>query len=369
MSRASGRVVFIHSSRELYGADRMLLEVIATMPPSLTPLVWLPDDVPPGGLHEALAARGIATDTHPLPIVRRRYLTPSGLFRLLPRTLSLFHAIRRERPAAVYLTTSATLLAAPVVRVAGVRRVVLHVQELWAGAEGRVLGLLARSVTTAIAISGPVASSLPDALARRTHVVTNAVPDSPRARSTPPSTRTGDPLRFLVASRWNAWKGHATLLRAWDLGDAPGSLTVLGGPPPIGEATDVRALVASSPNRDSIAIVGELTDIGEAIDGVDIVLVPSDQPEPFGLVAIEAYSRGRAVVGSAGGGLAEIVLDGKTGRLFPPGDADALRKVLDEITPERAADWGVAARDRYEAEYSLPRFGERMQRLWSAIAR
>lgn len=54
------------------------------------------------------------------------------------------------------------------------------------------------------------------------------------------------------------------------------------------------------------------------------VVVPSLWPEPFGLVALEAQRLGTPVVASRVGGLAELVDDGKTGILVPPGDVQAL---------------------------------------------
>jgi len=61
-----------------------------------------------------------------------------------------------------------------------------------------------------------------------------------------------------------------------------------------------------------------------------VVLVPS-RDEAFGRVAVEAMKRGRAVVGTARAGTAELVRDGKTGRAYVPGDVVGLAAVLDEL--------------------------------------
>ena len=50
--------------------------------------------------------------------------------------------------------------------------------------------------------------------------------------------------------------------------------------------------------------------------------------ETFGLVVLEAMVSGRPVIASRIGGLADIVVDGATGMLVPPGDVGALRDAI-----------------------------------------
>ncbi len=60
-------------------------------------------------------------------------------------------------------------------------------------------------------------------------------------------------------------------------------------------------------------------------------VLPIGWEEPFGLVAVEAQAAGSPVVGFARGALREVVADGRTGLLVPPGDEDALAQALDRI--------------------------------------
>lgn len=85
----------------------------------------------------------------------------------------------------------------------------------------------------------------------------------------------------------------------------------------------------------------------------DVCVVPSVWHEPFGLVAVEAMAAGRAVVASRTGGLADIVLDGKTGLLVTPGDAAALAGALSRLLddPGERARMGKAGRARAESDY------------------
>jgi glycosyltransferase involved in cell wall biosynthesis len=103
--------------------------------------------------------------------------------------------------------------------------------------------------------------------------------------------------------------------------------------------------------------------------------VPSRWDEPFGLVAAESMMRGTAVVVSAAGGLAEQVVDGETGSVVPPGDADALAAALLRLLldRDRAEEVGRAARLRALAEFSeervVGRFAELYERLLELPAR
>lgn len=355
--RDSTRMVFIHPSDELYGADRILLDLFAALTPDERARceVWLPTDVPHGDrvLCVELEALGATVRHVDLPILRRSYRSPGALLRLGVRVGRTFRLLRKSRPGVVYLTTSATYLCAPLARLARVRRVIGHKQELWSGGDARILAPCARACHQLIAISSPVRDNLPGSLRGRAVVVLNATrePQHPQ----PLAGRDG-PLTFVVASRWNAWKGHRTLLAAWDRADSPGNLVVLGGPPPSGEAVDVAAIVSGLKRPETVTIVGEVPDIGSHLDAADVVIMPSDDPEPFGLVAIEAFARGRPMIGSAAGGLADVITDGRDGWTFPPRDVAALALVLGGLRRPEVEAAGAAARATYEAKFTADRF-------------
>lgn len=81
-----------------------------------------------------------------------------------------------------------------------------------------------------------------------------------------------------------------------------------------------------------------------------VVVCPSRR-EGFGLVCAEAMAHGRPVIASAVGGLLDMVVDGATGLLVPPGDPRALRAALDRILADRELRrrLGTAGRARIAA--------------------
>lgn len=89
-------------------------------------------------------------------------------------------------------------------------------------------------------------------------------------------------------------------------------------------------------------------------------LLPSLTPETFGIVVIEAMANGRPVIASRIGGLPDVVVEGETGFLVPPGDATALRDRLARLLadPQLCERMGQAAKRRvseYTAGAVVPR--------------
>ena len=99
-----------------------------------------------------------------------------------------------------------------------------------------------------------------------------------------------------------------------------------------------------------------------------IVVMPS-RYESVGLVTLEAMSHGRPVVGFAAGGTGELVVDGETGLLAPPGDTEALaRGIADLLSSEkRCQAMGQAGRARYLQVYSQEAFVRRNAALYAGL--
>ncbi len=104
-----------------------------------------------------------------------------------------------------------------------------------------------------------------------------------------------------------------------------------------------------------------------------VAVVPSTWPEPFGLVALEAMISGRPVIASRIGGLSDMMVDGETGLLVPPGDsialADALRRLLaDRDLREQMGQAGRRRSENYRAATVVPRIEQIYRQLSAAKA-
>jgi starch synthase len=93
--------------------------------------------------------------------------------------------------------------------------------------------------------------------------------------------------------------------------------------------------------------------------------------EPFGLINLEAMACETPVVASAVGGILEVVEDGKTGLLVPPGHPDELAAALGRVleNPALGRSLGQAGRRRVEAQFSWASVAERTEHVYAdAIA-
>ncbi len=173
-----------------------------------------------------------------------------------------------------------------------------------------------------------------------------------------------DRPRVAVVGRLVPIKGHDVLLDA--VAEAarrlPGLEVEVAGAGPLDEELRARAT--------TLGLDGVLRFVGhvpgaEAMERALVVAVPS-LGEGFGMVALEAMERGRAVVASEVGGLPEIVVPGETGLLVPPGDARALAAALVELAgdPERARLLGEAGRARAVEAFRQERCTDRTDELY-----
>jgi glycosyltransferase involved in cell wall biosynthesis len=153
---------------------------------------------------------------------------------------------------------------------------------------------------------------------------------------------------ILSVARQYPRKDTATLLRAMPtlLERVPTArLRVIGGGP---ELERLRALRHALGLNDRIRLDGPVSDNGEvrrAYMEAHVFCLPSRQ-EGFGIVLTEAMAAGLPVVAALAGAVPEVVTDGVTGLLVPPGDVDALARALGHLLthPDRARDMGLQGR-------------------------
>ncbi len=183
-----------------------------------------------------------------------------------------------------------------------------------------------------------------------------------------PAPYDGEEVRLLCVGRLIPIKGHIVLLRA--IAEArrqlPGLRLQIAGRGPLEPA--LRALVKELEIDDVVAFLGHVTPVQRAIEGAAIVVVPS-LGEGFGMVALEAMERARPVIAAEIGGLGELVENGVTGVLVPPGDAPALAAAIVRLGSDLAlaARLGEAGRRRALDQFLQERCTDRTELLYRGL--
>ncbi len=396
------KVAFLSATGKLGGAERALLDLLASLraaePEWPLHLVVLG----PGPLADRAAELGVAVHLLPLPGSLARAGDAGGGSRvaLLARLLAagpagalwlrrLRRVLRGIAPDVVH-SNGFKVHAAGALALPTGARLVWHVHDFTGTRPlmGGVLRRLSSRASAAIAVSRAVADDLRAVCGPRlpVHVVYNAVD---LARFTPEGTRAdlaslagmppeppGTVTVGLVATM-GLWKGHRVFIDAISRlpADLPLRAYVVGGPiyATAGSEVDVgdlRRLLRERGQTDRIGITGFVDQPASAMRALDVVVHASTRPEPFGLVIAEAMACGRAVIATAAGGAAEIVDDRVDALAVPPGSVEALAAAIRRLAEdaELRARLGAAGRAKAERRFDRARLAAETAPVYRALA-
>jgi len=179
----------------------------------------------------------------------------------------------------------------------------------------------------------------------------------------------GAGLRLLAVGRLSHYKGFDVLLRALAL--HPQARLLLVGS---GECEAALHAQAAAPElRHRVSFAGNLDDdaLQAAYATADAFVLPSlDRSEAFGMVLLEAMRARLPVIATRipGSGVGEVVADGHSGLLAPPGDAVALARHIAALDdPRLRATLGQAGFARWQACYTLERSASAWRDLYRRI--
>jgi alpha-maltose-1-phosphate synthase len=234
------------------------------------------------------------------------------------------------------------------------------------------------SAAAVIAVSDGMRSDvLP---AGRIHVIRNGIDTAEYAPDleTDVLARHGvDPARPMVifVGRITRQKGLPVLLRAAARLVPQAQLVLCAGQPDTAElAAEVTALVTSlQQSRSGVIWIPQMLprrDLVQLLSHATVFAIPSLY-EPLGIVNLEAMACATAVAGSRVGGIPEVVADGQTGLLVPPGDPAALAAALNSLLadPARAIAMGAAGRKRAVADFGWDTIASQTVGLYAELLR
>ena len=369
------KVLLVNPGADVYGSDLQVLESVRALlaaghdvravVPEVGPLVARFEDL------------GAVVDVERFPVVRRAYLSPTGLLRLggeVARALPRFRAVLRAAPVDVVYVNTVTVpwwvLAARTARLP----VAVHVHEAEDADPGAVRRAMAAPLLAATRVvfnsdtARRAAVEVAPRVAPRSVVVLNGVPE----RATPPvPPPDGGPVRLGMVGRLSERKSQHVAVAAVDRLRRAGHdvhLEIAGTVYPGNEAYEsrLRADVDRLGLREHVTFSGYVSPSSVVFDRSHVALSLSVR-ESLGNVVVEAQLAQRPVVASAAGGHLESVVDGVTGLLVPVDDPEAVAAAVTRLVADPATAQSLAAAGR---ESARTRFGtERYDReIVSALA-
>ena len=372
MSFTVARSIFFYTdSRVLGGAENAMFLLLAELGrDAWQPTLLLEEAIGTEPLRERAAALGVPVlDVGPMPL---------GLAGAR-RAVALRRVLRRHRPAVFHAHMSSPVAckwglgAAVASRVPAVLGTVQVISAGYVPDRSTLLQLrlLARGVDRYLAVSTAIASELADGYgwpAKKIEVVHNAVEldrfgDPPRPGLRAELGAAEAPL-VLTAARLSDQKGLPVLLEA--AARLPGAVFALAGEGP--EEENLRRLAERLGVADRVLFLGRREDVPSLLAACDVFALPSLY-EGSSLALLEAMAAGRAVVSSAIAGTDELIEDGRSGLLVPPGDSEALAAALARVLDDSGLRESLAAagRERAEREFDSAPAARRVAAIYDEV--
>lgn len=345
-SSARTTVLIAHPSADLYGSDRVILETIEGLRAEGVQVVL---SVPAGGpLVVEAESRGAVVRLCPTPVLRKAFLSPSGLIRLaleaLRSLVASIRLVRQVRPALIYVNTI-TIPLWPVVATVIRKPLLIHVHEAEGTASWLVRKVLAAplfladSLVTNSRFSVDVLASSFSRLAGRCRIIDNGVVGP----STVDAARheLSGPVRLVYVGRLSHRKGPDLVVDAVaELIDRgiPAELHVVGAVFPGNEAFDheMRRRIEYADLATEVRLHGFQPSVWPFLADADIVVVPSRVDEPFGNTAVEAMLAARPAIVSDTSGLREASAGFGSVIRVAPGSSAAIADAVVAMV----SDWG-----------------------------
>ncbi|HET7080131.1 MAG TPA: glycosyltransferase [Chloroflexia bacterium] len=119
----------------------------------------------------------------------------------------------------------------------------------------------------------------------------------------------------------------------------------------------------------TVIFTGLRSDVPRLLGALDVFVLPSER-EALPVAVLEAMAAGLPLVATRVGGIPEVVEDGATGFLVPPGDVAAMHCVLERLTgdPALAARLGAAGQAHVQAHFTVQQMVRQVERLYDQLA-
>jgi glycosyltransferase involved in cell wall biosynthesis len=369
-------ILFIHQSADLYGSDKTLLYLVSSIKNLFHPIIVIPSE---GPLSEELKKRNIEFYVMPVIKVSRQLFKSFAIIKLPFQVYKTIRVLKTKLGSRkidiVHSNTLAVLLGAFFSKKYKIKHV-WHVHEIIQQPKivARSYPFLVNWFSDYVIFNSKASAeylySKKPKLEKKSRIIYNGLDrDIPISTSKNQITLRKNIFKEIhpetivigLIGRINKHKGHALALKVFEeliksgsknikllfIGSAIKSQTYL--------IDELNAAIKSKKLENLVKIVGFQKDIWNFYDCIDILIVPTTDPEPFGLVAIEGMLSKKPVIAANHGGLKEIVENNKTGILFEPNNKLKLKEAIEFFicNKEQLAIYGTQGEKRANVHFSL----------------
>ena len=366
------RILYLHAGAEMYGADKVLLELIKGLDSKeFEAHVILPND---GVLVEALRQVGAQVSVLDYPILRRKYFNPKGIadyirsYNFYAKQIALY--AREHNIDMVHNNTAAVLEGIYLKRKLKLP-LIWHVHEIIVKPKAIsdfINMLMGRYADKIVTVSQAVANHIkqsPFIKDSQVEVIYNGVDNAVYYPMDASSIRekfdiAQDALVIGMIGRVNAIKGQNDFIEAVEplLEKNEKAVAFLAGGVFPGEEWRLEELdkrIASSSVVSQIQRIDYYDKTSELYNMFDIFVLPSIKPDSLPTVVLEAMACSKPVVGYNNGGIAEMVVDDKSGCLVKPNRPQELSNAISLLldSSEKREKFGRVGYQRQRELFSL----------------
>ncbi len=384
-------ILFIHQSAELYGSDKTILMFISSLDKEkYLPIVILPFD---GPLKREFEKNNIKVVIAPVLKLYRKMFTPKGVLKFFKeykdglKILGELH--KTYKFDIVYSHTLASLIGIVFAKKFKIKHL-WHVQEIIAKPilfnKGfkKLLSLKCNDIAvydskTTMEFwikNNPILAAKSEFVCNGLDVSQKPKPNFESIQQIRSEFFKVQPNEIVIAlvGRINSWKGQPLLLDAFQsIGEKYENvkLIFIGSAPPNQEFFEINlnAKIADYKLQERVIIIPFKENIWQFWDAIDIAVVPSTEPEPFGMVAIEAMLSKKPVIAANHGGLTETVVHNHNGLHFEPNNAKALAEALEVLLQDedKRKQFGENGYHRTIKHFSLEKHVEKFERIFEKL--
>ena len=377
------RILYLHAGAEMYGADKVLLELIKGLNrKEFEAHVILPND---GVLVEALRQVGAQVSVLDYPILRRKYFNAKGIddyirsYNFYAKQIALY---AQEHSIDVVHNNTAAVLEGIYLKRKLKLPLIWHVHEIIVKPKAIsdfINMLMGRYADKIVTVSQAVANHIkqsPFIKDSQVKVIYNGVDNTVYYPMDASSIRekfdiAQDALVIGMIGRVNAIKGQNDFIEAVEplLEKNEQAVAFLAGGVFPGEEWRLEELdkrIASSSVVSQIHRIDYYDKTSELYNMFDIFVLPSIKPDSLPTVVLEAMACSKPVVGYNNGGIAEMVVDEKSGHLVKPNSPQELSNAISHLldSSEKREQFGREGYQRQKELFSLDSYIKNFSELY-----